>query len=586
VSNIVGALFYLRVTSLRNATLSRLRRLKQPKYLAGGVIGVAYLYFAFFRRAIAHRNTAAIHNTIPDGVMPLAVGIGALCLLIFVLLCWVWPRERASLRFSEAEIAFLFPAPVRRRTLIHYQLLSSQIRILFTALVMTLFSTGWGFVPGGAVIRIVGWWIIVATVSLHIMGSSFVITKLLDSGVTTFRRQVVTIGAFVLALAGLFAWICYAVHAPNADDFKSFAAITDYLSTIINSGPLPWILWPAKAVIQPLLAPDPYSLLLALGPAFVVYVAHYLWVVNTEVSFEEASIARAERLATKMAARQQGKYRAGLSQPKARRAPFVLGSARRVELAFLWKNLLSTAPYLRPRTAIVIAMAMVALCSWFSGNLLYEAMRPAIAIIASIVGAYSIVLGPQIARQDLRNDLANTDMLKTYPLHGWQVVSGEILTPMAIITVLVWLALLAAALTLRIERLVWLTPQLRVGVAVSVALIVPFLCTLQLLVLNTAAILFPAWLQSTRQTSGGIDVMGQRLLFLAGNLLVVVVALLPAAVVASLLFFTAQWMVGDVLAGALGVIAILAILGTEAWLGIRWLGSRFERFDLSAELRA
>jgi hypothetical protein len=31
---------------------------------------------------------------------------------------------------------------------------------------------------------------------------------------------------------------------------------------------------------------------------------------------------------------------------------------------------------------------------------------------------------------------------------------------------------------------------------------------------------------------------------------------------------------------------VLAILGGEAVLGIRWLGTRFEKFDLSAEMRA
>jgi hypothetical protein len=524
-------------------------------------------------------------NKIPDNLMPLAISIGALCLFIFLLLCWVWPRERASLRFSEAEIAFLFPAPVRRRTLIHFQLLGAQGRILFTALIMTLFSGNWGFIPGGAAVRIVGWWIIVATLSLHIMGSSFVITKLLDSGVTTLRRQIITIGAFVLVLAGLFAWTWYGVRAPSANDFASFSAITDYLQAILNSGALSWILLPVKVVIQPLFAANWHLLLLALGPAMLVYVAHYLWIVNTEVSFEEASIARAEKRAAKLAARRQGKIRVGGSAPKARRPPFDLSNTKRVELAFLWKNLLSTASYLRPRTAIISVGIIVALCGWFSGNLIYEAMRPAIAISATMIGAYLLVLGPQIARQDLRSDLPNTDMLKTYPLHGWQVIVGEILTPVAIVTALVWLALLTVALTFRIERFVWLTPQLRFGAAVSIALIVPFLCTLQLLVLNTAAILFPAWLQSARQTGGGIDVMGQRLLFLAGNLLVVVVALLPATIVASVLIFTAQWIVGEIAAGAIGVTAILLILGTEAWLGILWLGKRFEQFDLSAELR-
>ncbi len=53
VRGILGALLYLRVTSLRNAIASRLRRLKQPKYLVGAVVGVAYFYFVVFRRFTA-----------------------------------------------------------------------------------------------------------------------------------------------------------------------------------------------------------------------------------------------------------------------------------------------------------------------------------------------------------------------------------------------------------------------------------------------------------------------------------------------------------------------------------------------------
>jgi hypothetical protein len=33
-----------------------------------------------------------------------------------VLLAWMIPHERAALTFTEAEVAFLFPAPVTRRT--------------------------------------------------------------------------------------------------------------------------------------------------------------------------------------------------------------------------------------------------------------------------------------------------------------------------------------------------------------------------------------------------------------------------------------------------------------------------------------
>ena len=53
---IAGALLYVRLTTAKGWLTSRLRRLKQPKYLVGGVVGVAYIYF-FFIRNIA-RNGA------------------------------------------------------------------------------------------------------------------------------------------------------------------------------------------------------------------------------------------------------------------------------------------------------------------------------------------------------------------------------------------------------------------------------------------------------------------------------------------------------------------------------------------------
>ncbi len=585
--NILGALLYLRITSLQNALLGRLKRLKQPRYLAGGVIGAVYLYFVFFRRMLAGRGAGvALSGAVREELLPVAAGVGSLLLLLVALTCWVWPRQRAALRFSEAEIGFLFPAPVLRRTLIHYQLLSAQGRILFTALIASLVTGRWSFLPGNPAMRIVGWWIIVSTLSLHIMGSSFVVTRLLDRGVTTFRRQVITIAGLALIAGAILAWTWSDVHAPRANDLTGAPAFARYLAAMLNTGALPWLLAPTRLVIQPLLAVDLGSFLAALGPALLLYVAHYAWVVSTEVSFEEASIARAEKRAARASARLEGKFRLGQSAPTARQAAFNLGEHARPELAFLWKNLLSTASYLRPRTAVATAVIIVAAGRWFSGNATYEAIRPGIATFCFFVGAYVLVLGPQLARQDLRNDLANADLLKTYPLHGWQIIIGELLTPVAIITVLVWLTLLTAAITVPPQLIRWLPPHWHVGVAISLALIAPLLCTLQLLVLNTAAVLFPAWLQSARQASGGIDVMGQRLLFIAGNLIVVLVSLVPAAVAAVAVFFAGRLVAGDGAAAGLAVVAVLATLSVEAWLGILWLGGRFERFDLSAELAA
>src|SRR5438445_334039 len=45
----LSALLYLQYHSTRNRLLMRLRRLKRPKYLLGGIVGLVYFYFYFFR---------------------------------------------------------------------------------------------------------------------------------------------------------------------------------------------------------------------------------------------------------------------------------------------------------------------------------------------------------------------------------------------------------------------------------------------------------------------------------------------------------------------------------------------------------
>jgi hypothetical protein len=55
------------------------------------------------------------------------------------------------------------------------------------------------------------------------------------------------------------------------------------------------------------------------------------------------------------------------------------------------------------------------------------------AYAAALTMVLLLILGPQLARQDLRGDLPNTDILKTYPLHGWQIVCGELLTPLVVL---------------------------------------------------------------------------------------------------------------------------------------------------------
>ena len=126
----IAALVYLQVHSIKNRLWMRLRRLKKPKYLAGAIVGGLYFYFYFYRWLFLGGGGAQkISGAASAETMALYESIGSVALFVIVLLSWILPRERAALAFTEAEVAFLFPAPVSRRNLIHYKLLRSQLAV-------------------------------------------------------------------------------------------------------------------------------------------------------------------------------------------------------------------------------------------------------------------------------------------------------------------------------------------------------------------------------------------------------------------------------------------------------------------------
>src|SRR5262249_34840763 len=126
----------------------------------------------------------------------------------------------------------------------------------------------------------------------------------------------------------------------------------------------------------------------------------------------------------------------------------------------------------------------------------------------------------------------------------------------------------------------------RFGAAFGIALLAPLLVALEVLVMHGAALLFPAWVQlGIQRTQGGIDVMGQRLLFLAGLVVVIVVGLIPATVSAALVFWVVELLSSVPLSIALGLVAAFVVLVVEMAMGVVWFCVQFELFDLSNELR-
>jgi hypothetical protein len=576
-----SALFYLQYQTIKNRTVMRIKRLKQPKYLFGAVVGGLYFYWYFFRTFFGTptRGQPFAQLGSPEN-QALFESVGALILLIILLVAWIVPHQRAALTFTEAEIAFLFPAPISRRTLIHFKLLRSQTSILFTTLLLTLVTRRLG---GHAWIRAVGYWLIFSTLNLHLLGSSFALMRLLDRGISNWQRRLGILGV-VLALAGVVVvWAWQTMPAFDPARFTDGQAVKDYVQQVLTTGPALYLLYPVRLVVRPFLAPNPLAFLYALGPALGLMLLHYAWVVRSNVAFEEASVQASQKLAEKLAAVRAGNWQAARKQPKSKRPPFRLQPTGPPAVALLWKNLISAGQAFTLRIWISLAVfALVASMGVTQGSG-GSGWRPAVGMIAVMLMAWSLLIGAQLLRQDFRQDLALADLLKTYPLRGWQLALGELLAPAAVLTCIQWLLLIV------IIGLFWqsIPPGLGrpewLGLAFGAALIMPMLNLIILQIPNAAALAFPAWFQSAKSGGHGIEATGQRLIFMLGQLVVIAVALLPAVALFAGVFFLVKMLLGTAAALPLAAIAAALVLAVEAAFGVILLGWLFDRFDVSAE---
>ena len=135
---------------------ARLRRLREPRYLVGALVGVGYLVFTLLIRQRAYRDR---NEDDPPHRPPLrrrcsarlARCAGGVLLACAALGSWLVPVGSGLLEFSRAESAFLFASPMSRRQLVVYRLMRSQFAVFTGALIMALaYPTGTLFARIGA----------------------------------------------------------------------------------------------------------------------------------------------------------------------------------------------------------------------------------------------------------------------------------------------------------------------------------------------------------------------------------------------------------------------------------------------------
>jgi hypothetical protein len=512
------ALAYLVVRSIANGVSLRFRRLRQPRYLL--VAGGGLLYFAFM--IVNRRHTGAF--VLPagyDGMARMAVGgvvAGTMALT------WLLPGS-AALRFTLADTQFLFPAPVPRRAVLGYKI----VRLLLGAAAAPVFIT---LIAGPVhALPALVFYMKVATimtfVALHEAGVSLYRLNAKDAGGLTGGGRLAMYSADALVVIAS-AWLLTRF---------AFAGTREFLSLI------------------PLTA--------------IAVAALISLILRSDAAFEEAATTAAERARDTLARAQ----RVQPSLTRGRSTPFRLAPTGAPETAILWKNWMllsrtSGRQWLVTGSIALPVVIGVAAFAFVDGD-------PTGAAIGFVVAGCAALFGPIVLRADLRQDLGNLVLIKTWPVAGPAIVRGEVLAPAIALSAAAALGALVAALFSPPTILPAQGIAGRAGLFAAVTLLCVAAIVAQLVIQNGLAALFPAWVRITPGAvqPGSIEMMGQSTLVMYGGIVALVVMSLVPAVAAALLRFLAGGIVGPTV-----VFAVLLL--AESYAGTEILGRLLDRVDL------
>ncbi len=572
---VAGAFFYLTWTSFRNRIVHRIRRSKNPRYALALIIGAAYFYFIFWRNP---RNAK-------DGSLPFLTGGGHLFavggLLLGGVSMWLFGGDSTALAFTQAEASMLFPAPVSRRQLVGYKLVRGQVPLLFNTLIwLLILDAGRAGVPIWA--RGIGLWILFCTIYLHRLGSSLVRTSWAEHGSQGARRNVLSLAAFAIIVAGVAANLAPSVGALR--EAADFSARVTVLTAAVTQAPARYALWPFTAVLGPVFATSTSAWLATIPAALLVLLVHVWWVMHTDTAFEEAALAatadRARRLEAMQGRRSTGS--GGSDGTTALRKPVRARGSTGIPLAptghpavaIVWKNIACLRRTSQQRQ-LLTPILLAAVIGFVSGSQLGALSGIVNALLT--FAAVMILMGPMMLRGDLRQDLQHLAELKTLPFSGATVVAAEVLSVSVPVAMVQALALGAAAVVAQAGGLHWASPGMQLAIAIGAvpALLAFNACSVT--IQNGMPILFPGWARLGVVVPGGVEMMGQMILIMGFYLLLLALLLLVPAAMAFVAIGTLK-LTGP-LAVAATMVAGSAALAFELQGVMQWLGRTFERLE-------
>jgi len=569
----IGTFLRASGSSFRNRVVHRLRRLKQPRYLFSTLIGLAYFTWLIVGNMGGELKVDGSRIPIVGEIVLVALSV---IVLVVLLGAWALPGSAAGVTFTEAEIQFLFPAPLTRSQLLLYKVTRSQPAILFGAVMVRIF-----LVRGG---HFVGVWIALVVLDLYLLMAAFGRARLRQFGIGFPAR--IAIVAVLLAGSSFVTW--QALHGIDGERVVTLlrahqmSEAASIIGGAIFHGIAGALFFVPALFAKPAVANGLPDFLRSSAVLVAVGFVCFRVATRFDVSFEDASIEASKKKAEKLT--RQRNWQKGQTVIF-RRAPalFRLGENGPPEVAIIWKNMIAAGRITLPIVALVLGIIAIVVGLTAVGGTSEKAISAAASLSFALLVAL-VFAGPLMIRNDLRLEVDRLDVLRLLPLSGARLVATELVAPTAIVLVL-QMGLLAAALVLNgmvLDHERWLkfalwTPALLV-VAIPVNVV-------QLLFQNGIVVLLPAWARMTKDQSRGAEGIGRGILLMLGHMLFFVVGLLPAG----LTFVVGFWLAGFIFeygpaAGTIAAVPASMVLWMEILFMIRFLGAQFEELDVANDL--
>ena len=561
-----GAFWYLIRTSMRNRLQRQASRLRNPRYAVAFALGLVYFWFIFVRNT----QGEAMGNSLTPTIM---LSFGGAAVLAFLAWSWIFGTDRTALAFTRAEVAWLFPAPVRRRGLILYKIAGSQFGILTSVLIWSVILNRAGD-PVASIMRGIGLWVAMSTLSLHRLGIGLWRAGATDLGVGGARRSLPAMLLFAAAVsaAGWGFWSHWDWVTSASDPRAMFDAII----AIIDLPPAAIVFYPARIAFAPVMLREFGPWLVALVQALLLLALHVWWVLSSDASFEEAAAEASERrakLLEQMRARRTG---GATVAAKSVRRTLPLAATGLPAIAIVWKNALWMLRTNQWRGLLIPPVLL------FGGLLVFgvddEEMGVVFAVLSGVFILLLLLFGPMTMRNDLRSDLLHLPMLKTLPIPGRDLVLAQVMSgalSLAVSQVLL-VGVAYAALTLS-PGASPVPAQLLVACAIAAPALLLALNTANFTLHNGTALLFPGWVKLGEHGPGGVEATGQMMLTTVATLLGLVLLLVIPAIAGGVGYLALSAEMGT---GALvGLLVAAAVLAAETWFMIAGLGRAFDSVE-------